>query len=141
MLKETRTYEDYNGVERTEDFYFNFSKAELTEMEMSLDGGLQGYLEKIVKAKDNKELVKYFKMIVLKAYGEKSEDGKRFIKSEEMQKAFSETPVYSDIFMELATDEEAGARFVNGIIPKDLAKEIEKDRKKEKKAKKAEEDA
>lgn len=141
MLKETRTYEDYNGVERTEDFYFNFSKAELTEMEMSLDGGLQGYLEKIVKAKDNKELVKYFKMIVLKAYGEKSEDGKRFIKSEEMQKAFSETPVYSDIFMELATDEEAGARFVNGIIPKDLAKEIEKDRKKEKKVKKAEEDA
>lgn len=138
MLKETRTYEDYNGVERTEDFYFNFSKAELTEMEMSLDGGLQGYLEKIVKAKDNKELVKYFKMIVLKAYGEKSEDGKRFIKSEEMQKAFSETPVYSDIFMELATDEEAGAKFVNGIIPKDLAKEIEKEQKKEKKTKKAE---
>lgn len=141
MLKETRTYEDYNGVERTEDFYFNFSKAELTEMEMSLDGGLEGYLEKIVKAKDNKELVKYFKMIVLKAYGEKSDDGKRFIKSEEMQKAFSETPVYSDIFMELATDEEAGAKFVNGIIPKDLSKELEKEHKKEKKAKKAEENA
>lgn len=126
MLKETRTYEDYNGVERTEDFYFNFSKAELTEMQLSEDGGLENKLKKIIDAKDNKKLVEYFKDIVLKAYGEKSEDGKRFIKSPELSKAFSETPAYSDIFMELALDADKGAEFIEGIIPKDLAKEVDK---------------
>lgn len=126
MLKETRTYEDYDGVERKEDFYFNLSKAELAEMELSNDGGLENYIQKIIDSKDNKKIIEVFKSLILKAYGVKSEDGRRFIKSEEISKAFSETPVYSDMFMELATDDKKAARFVNGILPKDLAEQLDK---------------
>ena len=136
MIKKTVTYEDFNGVERTEDFYFNFSKAELTEMELSTEGGLQAKLQKIIDAKDNAQLVAYFKDIVLKSYGEKSDDGRRFMKSEERSKAFSETQAYSDIYMELVMDEKAAADFINGIIPKDLADEIKKQEKQKAKEKK-----
>ena len=125
MLKETRTYEDWDGVERTEDFYFNLSKAELAEMELSSDGGMENLLTKIINSKDNKKIVEIFKQIILKAYGEKSDDGRRFIKSEELSKAFSETPVYSDLFMELATDDKKAAAFINGIIPKDLRNQLD----------------
>lgn len=125
MLKKTVTYTDYNGVERTEDFYFNLSKAELAEMELSTDSGMEDLLNKIINSKDNKRIVEIFKQLILKAYGEKSEDGKRFIKSEELSKAFSETPVYDDLFMELATDDKAAAEFINGVIPQSIAKQIE----------------
>lgn len=130
MLKESRTYVDYNGVERTEDFYFNLTKAELAEMELSSDGGFENLLNKIIKAKDNKKVVETFKSILLKSYGEKSEDGRRFIKSEELSKAFSETPVYSDMFIELATDEKKAAKFIDGIMPKDLKDQLEEAEKK-----------
>ena len=120
MLKKTVTYTDYNGVERTEDFYFNLSKAEVTEMELSVDGGLAQMLENIVNSKDNKEIVRMFKELVLKAYGEKSADGRRFIKNKELSDAFSQTEAYSEIFMELALNEKAAADFVNGILPKSL---------------------
>lgn len=125
MLKETRTYVDYDGVERTEDFYFALSKAELAEMELSADGGMQAMIEKIVKSKDNKKIVETFKDILLKSYGEKSDDGRRFVKSAELSKGFSETPVYSDMFIELATDEDKASRFINGIMPKDMKEQIE----------------
>ena len=118
MLKKTMTYTDYNGNERTEDFYFNLSKAELAEMELSTDGGVEQSIRKIVNAKDNKKIVEEFKKLILKSYGEKSDDGKRFIKSKELSEAFSQTEAYSDLFMELATDADAAADFVNGIIPK-----------------------
>lgn len=130
MLKESRTYVDYNGVERTEDFYFNLTKAELAEMELSSEGGFENLLNKIIKAKDNKKVVETFKSILLKSYGEKSEDGRRFIKSEELSKAFSETPVYSDMFIELATDEKKAAKFIDGIMPKDLKDQLEEAEKK-----------
>ena len=120
MLKKTVTYTDYNGVERTEDFYFNLSKAEVTEMELSVDGGLAQMLENIVNSKDNKEIVRMFKELVLKAYGEKSPDGRRFIKNKELSDAFSQTEAYSEIFMELALNEQAAADFVNDILPKSL---------------------
>ena len=120
MLKKTVTYTDYNGVERTEDFYFNLSKAEVTEMELSVDGGLAQMLENIVNSKDNTEIVRMFKELVLKAYGEKSPDGRRFIKNKELSDAFSQTEAYSEIFMELALNEQAAADFVNGILPKSL---------------------
>ena len=122
MLKKTVTYVDYNGVERTEDFYFNLSKAEVTEMELSVEGGFSKMLEEIVKSKDNVRIMELFKQIVLKAYGEKSADGKRFVKSKELSEAFSQTEAYSEIFMELALDEKAAAAFVNGIMPSNLNK-------------------
>lgn len=127
MLKKTITYNDYNGVERTEDFYFNLSKAELMEMEMSISGGLTEMIEKIVATKDAPAIIKIFKELVLKAYGEKSADGKRFEKKNgALAEAFAETEAYSQIFMELATDADKAAEFVNGIMPSDIAKQLPK---------------
>ena len=126
MLKETITFTDYNGVERTEDHYFNLSKAELMEMEMSITGGLTEMINKVVATKDAPSLIKIFKDLVLKAYGEKSADGRRFIKSEELSTAFAQTEAYSQLFMKLATDDKAAARFVNGIIPADTAEAAKK---------------
>lgn len=120
MLKKTITYTDYNGVERTEDFYFNLSKAELMEMELTTTGGLGETIKQIVKAQDNASIVKIFKDLVLKAHGVKSPDGKRFIKSDEIRDSFEQSEAYSILFMELATDADAAANFVNGIIPNDL---------------------
>ena len=117
MLKKTITYTDYNNVERTEDFYFNLTKAELMEMEMGAVGGLSGMIEKIVSAKDAPAIIKVFKELVLKAYGEKSADGRRFVKSKEISDAFAQTEAYSQLFMELATDADAASKFVNGIAP------------------------
>lgn len=117
MLKKTFTYIDFNGVERTEDHYFNLSKAELMEMELSTTGGLAEMINKIVAAQDAPAIVKIFKELVLKAYGQKSADGRRFIKSKELSDEFSQTEAYSQLFMELATDADAAAKFVNGIVP------------------------
>ena len=122
MLKKTVTYVDYNGGERPEDFYFNLSKAEVTEMELSVEGGFSKMLEEIVKSNDNARILELFKEMVLKAYGEKSADGRRFVKSKELSEAFSQTEAYSEIFMELAMDEKAAAAFVNGIMPANLGK-------------------
>lgn len=122
MLKKTVTYVDYNGVERTEDFYFNLSKAEVAEMELSVEGGFSKMLEEIVKSNDNARILELFKEMVLKAYGEKSADGRRFVKNKELAEAFSQTEAYSEIFMELAMDEKAAAAFVNGIMPANLGK-------------------
>lgn len=123
MFKKTITYTDYNGNERTEDFYFNLTKAELMEMEMSIPGGMKGMLEKIISAQDTGKIIDTFKKILLKSYGEKSEDGKRFIKSPELSKAFSETEAYSIMFVELAQDATKASEFINGIIPSGLKPE------------------
>ena len=122
MIKKTVTYEDFNGQERTEDFYFNLTEAELSEMELSLNGGLSTYLEKIVQENDNEKIIQYFKKIVLMSYGKKSLDGRNFYKNEEIKEDFKSTAAYSKIFMELATDDTAAAAFVNGIIPKSIEK-------------------
>ena len=121
MLKKRIKYTDYDGVEREEDFYFNLTKAEITELELSTEGGLQNAIEKIIDAKDTPQIIQFFKKIILMSYGEKSPDGRRFIKSEKITEEFTQTEAYSELFMELATDEKAAAAFVNGIIPKDLA--------------------
>ena len=121
MIKKTVTYTDYNGVERTENFYFNLSKAEVMEMELSTAGGMAEAIQKIVDAKDAPAIIRVFKDLVLKAYGVKSDDGRRFIKSKELSEEFAQTEAYSQIFMELATDADAAAKFVNGIVPADLA--------------------
>ena len=117
MLKKTITYTDYNGVERKEDFYFNLTKAEIMEMEMSTSGGLTEMINRIVAAQDAPAIIKIFKELVLKAYGVKSPDGKRFIKSDELATEFAQTEAYSQLFMELATDADAASAFVNGIVP------------------------
>lgn len=117
MLKKKITYTDYNGVERSEDFYFNLTKAELMEMEMSTVGGFTEMVQRIVAANDAPSIIKIFKELILKAYGEKSPDGKRFVKSKEISDAFSQTEAYSQLFMELATDANAAADFVNGLVP------------------------
>lgn len=122
MVKKTITYSDYNNVERTEDFYFNLSKAEIMEMEMSTTGGLAEMIQKIVAAQDAPAIIKVFKELILKAYGEKSPDGKRFIKSDELSTAFSQTEAYSQLFMELATDAESASKFVNGVAPVETTK-------------------
>lgn len=123
MLKKTITFTDYNGTERTEDFHFNLTKAEVMEMEMSTTGGLAEMIQKIVAEQDAPKIIKVFKDLILKAYGEKSADGKRFIKSDELAQAFSQTEAYSILFMELATDADAAAKFINGIVPADVSQQ------------------
>lgn len=120
MFAKKITYTDFNDVERTETFYFNLSKAEIAEMQVTTEGGLGEKLQKIIDSKDQAEIFKMFKYLILKSYGEKSEDGKRFIKSAELSEAFSQTNAYDQFFMELGTDSDAAQAFVNGIIPKDL---------------------
>ena len=129
MLQKSIKYVDYNGVEREETFLFNLTKAELMEMELGTVGGLTEMIQKIIQTNDQPSIIKIFKELILKAYGEKSADGKRFIKTDEhgnpLSRAFSETEAYSNLFMELSTDDKAAAAFVNGIIPEGLSKELE----------------
>lgn len=124
MIAKTITYTDYNDVERTEKFYFNLSNAEVMEMEMSTSGGLAEMIQRVVAAQDQPAIIKIFKDLILKAYGVKSPDGRKFIKSEELSLDFAQTEAYSQLFMELATDAEKASEFVNGIVPADMAKQI-----------------
>jgi hypothetical protein len=124
MIKETITYTDYNGVERKEDFYFNLTKAEIMELEMSTKGGLAEMIQRIVAAQDQPAIIKIFKDLIIKAYGVKSPDGKRFIKNPEVVEEFVQTEAFSQMFMKLATDADAAAKFVNGIVPADMAKQL-----------------
>ena len=117
MLKKTITYIDCNGTERTEDFYFNLTKAEVLKMEMGVSGGMAEKIKKIIAAQDQPTIIRVFEDIILMAYGEKSDDGKRFIKSKELSTAFMQTEAYSNLFMELATDADAAAKFITGILP------------------------
>lgn len=126
MLKKTIKFTDYNGVERKEDFYFNLSKAELSEMELEIPGGMSAMLQKIAATQDTPSLIKIFKGLILRSYGVKSDDGRRFIKSEALREEFSQTEAYSELFMELATNADAASSFINGIVPSDLAKEMNK---------------
>lgn len=120
MLKKTIKYTDYNGETREEDFYFNLSRAEVTEMELSKEGGMSEYIKKISAAQNAPELIKLFKEIITKSYGEKSLDGKRFIKNKELTEAFTQTEAYSELFVELASNADEAVKFINGIMPKNM---------------------
>ena len=122
MLAKTIKYTDYNGVERKETHQFNYNKAEIAEMELSTAGGLSEMIKKITEAQDGPSIMKLFKDIILGSYGVKSPDGKQFIKSDELSKQFSQTEAYAELFMELVTNADAAAEFVNGIVPKNAAK-------------------
>lgn len=125
MIAKTVKYQDYNGNDCEDKFYFNLTKAELTEMELGIEGGLAEHIKNVVDANNGEEIINVFKKLILKSYGVKSEDGKRFRKTNDngvpLSIEFSETPAYSALFMELATDDKSAAEFVNGIVPSDLA--------------------
>ena len=119
MLKKTITYTSpIDDQEYTEDFYFHFSEAEITEMELGTTGGMANMVQQVVAAKDNKKIIEIFKEIIMKAYGVRSPDGKRFIKNQEVREAFMQTEAYSVLFMELASDADSASAFVNAIMPK-----------------------
>ena len=127
MVVKKIKYTDFNGAEREEEFMFNLTEAEITEMELMTDGGLSDSIKKIISAQDTPEIIKTFKMLLLKSYGEKSADGRRFIKSEELTEAFTQTNAYSQFFMELATDDKAAIAFINGIIPDSMRDRVAED--------------
>jgi len=125
MLKKDITFTDYNGDEVTETYYFNLSRAELVELEVSYSGGIEAAITRIIETRDVRNLIKEFKKIILLSYGVRSEDGKKFIKNQELRDDFTQTAAYDALFMELATDADAAAVFMNGIIPKGLdAKDV-----------------
>ena len=124
MLTKTVKYTDYNGNERTETLNFHLTKAEIAEMELSMPGGMSAIIQRIIEAQDTKELIAIFKDLLLRSYGVKSPDGRRFIKNDELREEFSQTEAYSEMFMELATDAKAASDFVNGIIPADMQEQL-----------------
>ena len=128
MLKKTIKYADFDGNERSDECYFNLSKSELTEMEMSENGGFDKYIEKIVETKDMKKIYQIFKELVLMSYGEKSYDGKHFIKKKtvdgeviRLRDEFEQTGAFDELMMELLSDEKASADFINHVVPMELA--------------------
>ena len=132
MYKYETTYVDFFGEERKETLRFHYSEAELTKMELSTTGGITRFVDKIIETKDNPKLVDLFENFILDAYGEISEEGRRFVKSKELSEAFKQTPAYSDLFMKLLTDDEALVEFIVGVVPKEVAEKMkEADVKKE----------
>ena len=131
MLKKTITYTDYDGMARTEDFWFNLSKTELTKLDAELPGGVLGVLRKIIDKKDRKALVDFIETLILRSYGEKTLDGKRFVKTPDMAEEFMQTPAYDELFMSILSDTDSQTSFINGVIPQSMAKEIEQTDKKQ----------
>ena len=130
MLKKTITYVDYDDNERTEDFYFNLTQAEIIELNLSPMGGLDNTLRKIIKETNTGKIVEMIKHIILMAYGEKSFDGKKFIKKDpvtgrKLSEDFEASPAFSVLFMELLEDEKKAASFINSIIPQDVRAKID----------------
>lgn len=121
MFKKTITYTDYNGVERKEDHYFNLTKAEMIEYDSEFPDGVIEYLTRLVNLQDKGKLIKAFKDLILRSYGEKLDNG-RFIKSQEIRDSFMATEAYSELFMEVVSSETAMAAFVNAIVPKEPEK-------------------
>lgn len=127
MLKKTITYTNYNDEKKTKDYYFNLKKSELIDLQYSTAKGFMDYIEEITKTQDNVRIWKAFRDIILLAYGEKSNDGERFVKSDELRKSFEETEAFSELIYELMSNETAAADFINGIMPKDLAEKVKQE--------------
>lgn len=125
MLKKTITFEDFDGNARTEDFYFNLTEAELTDLELSVSGGFGSLIDKITKTQDVPEIMKIFKQIIKLSYGVKSPDGRRFEKSDAIYNDFAQTNAFSYLYMELASDEQKASDFIDGILPKKLVDQVD----------------
>lgn len=125
MLKKTISYFDFDNQETSETFYFNLSQAELLELELTTEGGYGEYLQKLAEEASLRpgDLIKELKFLIKKAYGERSEDGKRFVKSEKLSEDFGFTNAYAALFFELSTNVDSTVEFVNGIMPGEVAKE------------------
>lgn len=130
MLKRDITFEDFNGDKVTETHYFNLTGTELVELETAYSGGLEKNIETIVEAKDAKTLFAEFKKIILMSYGQKSPDGKHFIKNDELRELFSQSAAFDALVMEFFTDEAVAANFIKAVMPRDLAEAVEEDKKK-----------
>ena len=128
MYKKTITYSDLDGNKLTEDFWFHLSKAKILEKELSTTGGLEAAMKELIKKRDGANIMATFKDLILSSYGERSLDGKRFLQSEEISKAFEETDAYSELFTELVTNDEAAAEFFNGILPADVQEKVAEER-------------
>lgn len=126
MLKKTISFEDYDGLQRSEDFYFNLTKAELIRMNFMAPGGMDNRLKKIVQERDNRKILAAIEEFIAMSYGEKSEDGRRFVKSDAIVEQFKATPAYSELLMELLSSEDAFAAFINGVVPADVADAVNK---------------
>lgn len=120
MFKKKITYTDYNGQERTEDFYFNLSKSELIMLESSTPGGYTAMLQRIIDSKDNTQLMKIFTDLIKMSYGVKSDDGKHFIKNDQVVEDFLNSAAFDQMFTEFFTDENAASNFAKGIIPQEI---------------------
>lgn len=116
MLTKKIKFEDWDGNPREETWYFNLSEAEITEWELSESGGLSKMIERISETQDVPALIALYKDLILRTVGKKDADGRRFRKSDEIRQEFMETGAYSSLYMELATEADAGAKFVNGLI-------------------------
>lgn len=124
MLKKTITYEDYDGNTRTEDFYFNLNEAELTELRLSRNGGIEVMMDRIVKEQNAPEIIALVKEIIMLAYGKKSDDGKTFMKSPEISQEFVCTEAYNELFMDVVSSPESASNFFNAILPKKIQQAI-----------------
>jgi len=129
MLKKTITYEDWNGTERTEDFYFNLTRVEVMELEYGIGDStsLTESISRIVKSQDMGTIIRTIKEIILKAYGQKSSDGLRFVKNDEIREAFEQNPAFDILYMEMATNPEYAAEFITGIMPASLRENLGSD--------------
>jgi hypothetical protein len=126
LLKKSITFEDFNGNNVNEDHYFHLSKSDLVELEVSHKGGLKDWITHIIEIEDAKALIEEFKKLILSSYGKKSGDGRRFIKTAALREEFESSPAYEELFMELVTDADKAAEFVNGVVPKGLEEDMKK---------------
>jgi hypothetical protein len=120
MLKKPITYTDLNGIVRTEDYYFRLTKLDVAKLQTSVKGGFDVHAQSIAAGADGKSIIEFFENFIKLSYGEKSEDGRRHMKSDEITRAFMESPAYDALFEELVTDAKAAAAFYNAVMPKDL---------------------
>lgn len=127
MFQKAITYEDYNGVKKTKNFYFNLTRSEIAKMHLMTEGGLDQMIKKMIESGSNKEIFTYFENFVLSCYGEKSADGEEFIKNDEIREKFRNHPAYDVMFMEfIEGGDKAMSDFINAVVPRDMQDAMKK---------------